>query len=258
MSISNPEVKRLYGLAAGRCSICKISVFENSVHIGEMAHMIAKSINGPRGGEVVVGGRDSYDNLILLCANHHLEVDQNPYFYTTSKLREIKNDHEEYVSRVLSYPEGGNDDLIFLRTFMRFVPFCKIVYFVEYLPESVSLDLCAVGDIFEAMCKDNPHRYPLNDNLLQMKFDSFIRGYYDLWGVVSGYTLVDKRHQANFSQADERSFLNMEKRYLPYEKIVGLSRKLEKKKEVFLRSYMELLGFLRSNYADVDLNSYRP
>lgn len=133
MSISNPEIKKLYGLAAGRCSICKINVFDNDVHIGEMAHIIAKSENGARGGESILGDRNSYENLILLCANHHLEVDQNSLFYTTAKLHAIKASHEENISLIFDYSRERNDDLTFLKTFMEFVPFTKLVYFVEVL-----------------------------------------------------------------------------------------------------------------------------
>lgn len=258
MSISNPEIKKLYGLAAGRCSICKINVFDNEVHIGEMAHIIAKSENGTRGGENILGDRNSYNNLILLCANHHLEVDQNPSVYTTAKLHDIKASHERNVSSIFDYPRERSDDLTFLKTFVEFVPFTRLISFVEYLPTSVQLDLCTIGDMFEAICKDNPHLYPLNDQTLQVHFDLFIRNYYDLWAVISGFTNVDGRLQANFSQADERFVLHMERRYLPYECNVKLSKKLEKTKLAFLDSYMKLVSFINSNYREVNLNSYRP
>lgn len=141
---------------------------------------------------------------------------------------------------------------------MEFVPFTRLVYFVECLPTSVQLDLCTVGDMFEAICKENPHLYPLNDQDLQVNFDLFIRNYYDLWAVISGFTDVDGRPQANFSQADERFILHMERRYLPYETTVRLNKELEKTKLAFLDSYMKLIGFIKSNYREVNLNSYRP
>lgn len=256
MSISNPEIKKLYGLAAGRCSICKINVFDNEVHIGEMAHIIAKSENGTRGGENILGGRNSYNNLILLCANHHLEVDQNPSVYTTTKLHEIKASHEKNISSLFDSPRERSDDLTFLKAFMESVPFTRLIYFIEYLPTSVKLDLCTVGDMYEAICKDNPHLYPLNDQDLQGHFDLFIRNYYDLWAVISGSTNVDGRPHANFSQADEKFILHMERQHLPYEAKVELNIKLEKAKFAFLDSYMKLVSFIKSNYREVNINSY--
>lgn len=257
MSISNPEIKKLYGLAAGRCSICKIGVFDNDVHIGEMAHIIAKSSKGARGNEELSSGRNSYDNLILLCANHHTEVDKNPSVYSVDRLRSIKLEHENAVASVFNFPKEKENDLSFLKCFMQFVPFTRLPYFVEYLPTSVNLDLSTVGDMFDALCKDNPHLYPLNDQYLQVYFDSFIRSYYDLWSTIAGYTDVEGRPQANFSQADERFYLHMEKKYLPYEKVEELINILEEKKSKFISEYMSLINFLRSNYKEVDLNSYR-
>lgn len=257
MSISNPEIKKLYGLAAGRCSICKIDVFDNDVHIGEMAHIIAKSSKGARGNEELSSGRNSYDNLILLCANHHTEVDQNPSFYTVDKLQSIKAEHEKTVASLFEAPKERENDLSFLKCFMQFVPFTRLRYFVEHLPTSVNLDLCSVGDMFDALCKGNPHLYPLNDQYLHRHFDSFIRSYYDLWSTISGYTDVEGRLQANFSQADERFYLHMERKYLPYEKVVELNNILNEKNSKFIVAYMNLIDFIRSNYKEVDLNSYQ-
>lgn len=257
MSISHPEIKKLYGLAAGRCSICKMDVFGNDVHIGEMAHIIAKSLKGARGNEALSGGRNSYDNLILLCANHHTEVDQNPNFYTVEKLQSIKAEHEKTVASLFDTPKERDNDLSFLKIFMRFVPFTRLRYFVEHLPTSVKLELCSVGDMFEAHCKDNPHLYPLNDQNLQGYFDTFIRSYYDLWYVISGSTDVEGRQQSNFSQADERFYLHMERKHLPYETVAELNDILNEKNSKFITAYMNLIDFIRGNYKEVDLNSYQ-
>lgn len=47
--ISERNISKLFGLAAGRCSICKIEIVQRDVKIGEMAHIIAKR----RGGQEV-------------------------------------------------------------------------------------------------------------------------------------------------------------------------------------------------------------
>ncbi|MBU2849721.1 HNH endonuclease [Acidithiobacillus ferrivorans] len=254
MAISNHEVKKLYSLSAGRCNICNESVFQNDVHIGEMAHIIPRSVIGPRGKETFPGNKDSYDNLILLCSNHHSEVDKNPRCFPARKLRQIKDEHEKNIESVF-YPQNGRkNDVIFLRLYMDFVPFSRLQYFINCLPKSVMLELCMVGDMFEALCNDNPHLYPLNDTSLQSYFGHFIAAYYDLWGAISGYSNVGGRTQANFSQADERFYLHMEKRYLPYNSIIELSRKLEKLKSAFISSYMQLIIFLRGNYKEVYMN----
>ncbi len=258
MGITNPEIKKLYGLAAGRCSICKINVFDNKVHIGEMAHIIAKNLNGARGKEDLSINRNSYDNLILLCANHHTEVDQNPSYYTVEVLHRIKSEHENEVASLFESPKERENDISFLRLFMRFVPFTQLRYFTERLPFSVDLRLCTVGDMFNAHCIDNPHLYPLNDQNLQTQFQAFIENYYALWSVISGFTIVDGRQQTNFSQADLRGNLHMEKRFLPYEEVTKLNRTIEERHSNFIHAYLMLIDFIRKNYREVDLNSYEP
>ena len=98
--MNKKDLKILWGKAAGRCSICKLELvnFQNNITIGEMAHIIAKSPNGPRGIENSI---DSYDNLILLCPNHHREIDKNPLQWDIDRLRKVKQEHELWVTESL-------------------------------------------------------------------------------------------------------------------------------------------------------------
>lgn len=258
MSISNLELKKLYGLANGRCSICQNSVFNNNVHTGEIAHIIAKNTKGPRGTLPLSGNINGYENLILLCANHHTEVDRNPSYYTIDKLHNIKLEHENRIASFFKASQDRVNDIDFLDIFMQFVPFARLRGYVEHLPQSVKLELCTVGTMFEAHLIDNPHLYPLNDRDLQSYFASFINSYYELWSVVSGYTEVKGRYQVNFSKIDGRSdLLYMEKRYLLYEDTVVLSEKLEVLKSKFISSYLNLIEYIRNNYKEVNINSYK-
>ena len=71
--------------------------------IGEMAHVIAKSTKGPRGGDTV--GSDSYANLILLCPTHHTLVDKAPEgTFSEQMLLQWKADHESRVEASLKSP----------------------------------------------------------------------------------------------------------------------------------------------------------
>ncbi|MDG6913346.1 MAG: hypothetical protein JRN35_09745 [Nitrososphaerota archaeon] len=74
--------------------------------IGDLAHNIARSPSGPRGSTAVsVGEINEPENLILLCRNHHGEVDGDPETYTEKRLREMKTAHEsrmlEKVHRIM-------------------------------------------------------------------------------------------------------------------------------------------------------------
>jgi hypothetical protein len=98
------DIKILWGRSGNRCAICKIELTtEGEVStIGEMAHILACSNNGPRGdSEFPTSERDNYSNLILLCPTDHVKVDKNPDEWTVQKLHQIKVSHEAWVSQQL-------------------------------------------------------------------------------------------------------------------------------------------------------------
>lgn len=72
--------------------------------MGEQAHIAPHGNGGPRRiSEVPVVDRDTYDNIILLCPNHHHgPVDGQPNTYTAELLHQWKNDHEAWVRDTLT------------------------------------------------------------------------------------------------------------------------------------------------------------
>ena len=76
---------------------------EAATAIGQAAHIVAHCEGGPRGGssDLRPGELDRYPNLILLCANHHAEVDAQPETYTVDALRSWK-DETRSLCRVLT------------------------------------------------------------------------------------------------------------------------------------------------------------
>jgi hypothetical protein len=64
--------------------------------------MVADAVGGPRGkSPLTADERDYYDNLILLCRNHHSEIDSQENTYPVDLLRQIKSDHELWVRQSL-------------------------------------------------------------------------------------------------------------------------------------------------------------
>ena len=122
MSISNTDIKRLWGKAAGRCSFpaCDIDCLpfldrDYPTTVGEMAHVIARSSDGPRGRST--SGADSYTNLILLCPTHHRLVDKAPKDkFPVAMLLKWKADHERRIEASLTSPSFADrsqlDDFI--------------------------------------------------------------------------------------------------------------------------------------------------
>lgn len=101
MAVSEPNIKLLWGRAAGMCSrpgcgvdLTSLPEGRDPYTVGEMAHVIAHSAQGPRGNGK--GGDDTYANLILLCPTCHRHVDKAPEGkFTAEELHAWKAEHEE-------------------------------------------------------------------------------------------------------------------------------------------------------------------
>jgi hypothetical protein len=105
MGISDKTRKNLWAKSGNRCSICKIELFslesgKEELNIGEECHVISSKSNGPR-HKPNLGDYDTYDNLLLLCRNHHKMIDELVETYTEELLRYIKSGHENWVTTTL-------------------------------------------------------------------------------------------------------------------------------------------------------------
>jgi hypothetical protein len=110
MALYVKDRKKLWGLAAAKCSICRCDLFireESDTNIGKECHISSHSPDHPSASfsrydsSLTDDERDkSYDNAILLCGHHHDVID-NPQNteYTIKKLRQIKTEHEVWVSK---------------------------------------------------------------------------------------------------------------------------------------------------------------
>lgn len=103
MTIPVRDQKMLWGAAAGRCSfprcgkplVAESSPLDRAVLLGEMAHIVAETLDGPRGqSPLPLEQRNRYDNLILLCTEHHTIIDGQPATYMVEGLHRFKAEHE--------------------------------------------------------------------------------------------------------------------------------------------------------------------
>jgi hypothetical protein len=110
------DQKILWGKAAGRCSMpeCRKqlvadasnAVPSKAILYGENCHIVAEKLDGPRGkSSLKLADRNRYPNLILLCANHHTIIDQDPTSWPIELLHQIKADHEVWVETQLTAAE---------------------------------------------------------------------------------------------------------------------------------------------------------
>jgi HNH endonuclease len=119
MTITEKSIKLLWSNAAGRCSFtdCEerltVEQAANSAPytLGEMAHIKGEREGSNRYDKAqTTEQRDSYENLILLCPNHHTLIDkpENENIYTVDVLTEMKIAHENSISKRLGVQEYFN------------------------------------------------------------------------------------------------------------------------------------------------------
>lgn len=114
LAVPISEQRKLFQRSGDMCAFpgCRAALTAEAsgadrlVALGEMAHIVADSPNGPRGASVLTKAeRDRYENLILLCGHHHELIDSQPSTWTVEVLHAAKAAHETWVRRRL----GGLD-----------------------------------------------------------------------------------------------------------------------------------------------------
>lgn len=94
---SQPVIKRLFARSGNCCAFpkCTSPLVQGVTVVGEICHIKAASPRGPRyDPQQTAEERHNYDNLIVLCANHHTIIDDDPEAYTVERLIKMKVDHE--------------------------------------------------------------------------------------------------------------------------------------------------------------------
>jgi hypothetical protein len=95
-------IKRLFALSGNRCAFpgCQNRVIDASnILIGRVCHICADKPGGKRyDPNQTEAERQGFDNLIVMCANCHIVIDEDVATYTVEVLREMKRRHEARVS----------------------------------------------------------------------------------------------------------------------------------------------------------------
>ena len=109
MAINQKDIKLLWGRSGNRCAICRVELTQDkasktaSYTLGEQAHIVGEKETAARGiSKLSENDRNSYHNLILLCPNHHTEIDDNEEDWAIEKIHQIKSEHELWVTETLS------------------------------------------------------------------------------------------------------------------------------------------------------------
>jgi hypothetical protein len=108
-SPSVATVKRLFAVSRNRCAFANCEtplVSESGKVTGKICHIEGK--RGPRYNPVQSAEeRDSFDNLLLLCALHHDIIDDDVTTYTVDVLRKMKREHESATADGLALSDDA-------------------------------------------------------------------------------------------------------------------------------------------------------
>jgi hypothetical protein len=114
--------RKLWSESSGRCQFrgCHEHLWYNSLTgkstpFAQIAHIIGASKDGPRGKWNSPELQIDPDNLMLLCAKCHKEIDygRNIQFYPPEYLREMKKENEERIRLLLDTPRNKTTVLKF-------------------------------------------------------------------------------------------------------------------------------------------------
>jgi len=251
MAMRSATIKELFSRAAGRCSICNIFLFGDNYSIGEVAHIISKRKDGPRGNFSFDGDHDGYENLILLCANDHAKIDgpEGQHIYPPDRLHELKRNHEERCSALLSKTERKNGDMAALDYIVGFSKFNSQRSFLNQLPERLHCDIFLFGLVFENLPLDLAVAVPFSNARLQEGYDTLEQAYDNFIAESIPYYFLPDDGRGPWLYVVDK----------PSAKRSDVHRSLKESIRELRVAYEDLLYLIRSEYPEVDLltSSYR-
>jgi hypothetical protein len=100
---SDTTIKKLFALSSNRCAFpgCPNHLIDPSgALLGRVCHIRADSPGGKRyDPNQTEAQRQGFANLIVLCANHHIVIDDNDITYTVAVLEDMKRRHEQMATK---------------------------------------------------------------------------------------------------------------------------------------------------------------
>lgn len=105
--ISEADRRHIIARSGGCCNKCRKLLFlENEfgekARLGDDAHIVAASEDGPRGtSKLNTQERAESQNVMLLCRNCHAEIDQQPMQFSVDTLALMRRDHYNWIEDCL-------------------------------------------------------------------------------------------------------------------------------------------------------------
>lgn len=111
MGITQSTIKSLYAKSGNKCAYpgCNQTLMED-INNSNICHIISQKPNGPRHNPNYID-YDNEENLILLCTNHHNEVDAkiNVKKYSVAILHDMREKHEQLIQNLIDNNSEFNE-----------------------------------------------------------------------------------------------------------------------------------------------------
>jgi hypothetical protein len=165
----------------------------------------------------------------------------------------MKQQHEDMITSKLNIDRDKAEDTETLNSFMKFIPFHHLEYYIKYLPNSIDGNFFFY-ETFEDFKKDKRGLYPFNNQDLNNNFNLFIANYISLINIILVDTIDTNGQYNNFIPRDyPLNGMQMNKQFLSHDSIDSLTKKIELSKQNFLQNYIHFINFLRAYYPDVHI-----
>ena len=157
MTPSQKDLRLLYQRSGNHCAFPECTEEldypandqDEAVVLSEVAHIIAQSPYGPRGSrEIASEDLDKYDNLILLCREHHRVVDSQPNKFTPARLRQMKVDHEKLMQEATARAVETRAEILEKPIYVRETLFSTLLPVIQ-MPQFVYGVPCKFSDAQE-------------------------------------------------------------------------------------------------------------
>lgn len=119
MAITDHTRRVLWARSGNACAMCGVELVSDLVGgagvsvIGEECHIVAQRPLGPRGDQDPPGGAiDGPANVVLLCRNHHRQIDETRAAFPVADLVALKRRHEDAVTKRRGAPPADRVELL--------------------------------------------------------------------------------------------------------------------------------------------------
>ncbi|MCW3818643.1 hypothetical protein ONA91_29810 [Micromonospora sp. DR5-3] len=203
-------VRNLYLKSGNLCALpsCQNLLLDvQGTFIGKIAHIEAASPGGPRfNANMSNEERRLESNLILVCANHHEEIDQQSHVWTVRELQRVKAHHEAIFANpalaILDSVRDWTEDQRVIST-GRYERFRKAWDYDEEDFEQISAEIAST----EARLR------PLTRSARQVLVTVMKRGEYDEWSRTHELAVGELERAMRLDPKDVRSLCaELEKR----------------------------------------------